>query len=78
MCGVCVCVGGGVGCVCGGVCVCVCVIFASLNAPYFENWARIPVSIFEISALGDLNKYLDDMFAITSPDPILFGSYGFV
>ena len=57
---VCVCVC--VWCVClWGVCGWVCVIFASLNALYFENWARIPVSILEISALGDLNKYLDDM-----------------
>ena len=55
-------------------------IFASPNAPYFENWGRTPgsKSILYSSAPGDLNKYLHDTFAITSPDPILFGSHGFV
>ena len=49
-------------------------IFASPNVPYFENWGRPPGSILQSSAPGDLNKYLHDTFAITSPDPILFGS----
>ena len=49
------------------------VIFASPNAPYFENWGRTPTSVLCSSDPGDLNKYLDDIFAITSPDPILFG-----
>ena len=53
-------------------------VFASPNAPYFENWVCTPVSTSYSSASGNLNKYSDDTFAITGSDSILFVSRGFV
>ena len=54
------------------------VIFASLNAPHFENWGRTPASILYSSVPRDVNKYLDDTFAITSPDLIPHGFVKFI
>ena len=53
-------------------------VFASPNAPYFENWVCTPVSTSYSSASGNLNKYSDDTFAITGSDSILFVSHGFL